>query len=173
MLDTFYARLRRCGDVACTGRPFTEHSSFPVLTVDTADRRPPWQQVAGIIRETTGSGRLAPGEQIPSVHELAARHGIRTVTLQHALTALADERLISVRQGAARSSRACQERHHGVAAAPQGLGMAARGPGASRTGAGRWRRKRSATSTRSCPARSPQRPGGSGPTATRQTQRSC
>ena len=39
MLDTLYARLRRCGDVACTGRPFTEHSSFPVLTVSRRARR--------------------------------------------------------------------------------------------------------------------------------------
>ena len=25
VLDTFYARLRRCGDLACNRRPFTEH----------------------------------------------------------------------------------------------------------------------------------------------------
>jgi integrase len=29
LLDTFYARLRRCGDLTCTGKPFTEHRSSP------------------------------------------------------------------------------------------------------------------------------------------------
>ena len=33
VLDTFYTRLRRCGNLACTGRPFFEHTSFPVLQV--------------------------------------------------------------------------------------------------------------------------------------------
>ena len=33
VLDTFYARLRKCGDLTCTGRPFTEHSRFPALVV--------------------------------------------------------------------------------------------------------------------------------------------
>jgi hypothetical protein len=25
LLDTLYARLMRCGNLACTGKPFTEH----------------------------------------------------------------------------------------------------------------------------------------------------
>jgi Phage integrase, N-terminal SAM-like domain len=33
VLDTFYARLRRCSDLSCTGQPFTEHRSFPALDV--------------------------------------------------------------------------------------------------------------------------------------------
>jgi len=40
VLDTLYARLRRRGDVASAGRPFIEHSTFPVLTIDTPDPRP-------------------------------------------------------------------------------------------------------------------------------------
>ena len=31
LLDTFYARLMRCGNLACTGRPFTEHRNVPDL----------------------------------------------------------------------------------------------------------------------------------------------
>jgi hypothetical protein len=38
LLDTFYARLRRCGDLTCTGRPFTEHRSFPGLTIEPGVR---------------------------------------------------------------------------------------------------------------------------------------
>jgi hypothetical protein len=33
MLDSFYARLRKCGDLACNGRPFIEHTMFPALEV--------------------------------------------------------------------------------------------------------------------------------------------
>ena len=40
MLDTLYARLRRCSDIACvSGRPFTERNLFPVLS-DAGGGRP-------------------------------------------------------------------------------------------------------------------------------------
>ncbi len=64
ILDTFYARLRRCGNLACTGRPFTEHSDFPALVIKRGDPPPAWQQVADTLREAIGSGRLAPGEML-------------------------------------------------------------------------------------------------------------
>jgi hypothetical protein len=34
VLDTFYARLMRCGNLACTGRPFTEHRTLIRETLD-------------------------------------------------------------------------------------------------------------------------------------------
>ncbi len=45
LLDLLYAQLRRCGDHACTGKPFTEHRNAPVLTIDPASGQPAWQQV--------------------------------------------------------------------------------------------------------------------------------
>jgi integrase len=39
LLDTFYARLMRCGTLACTGKPFTEHRNVPDLRPDPADPR--------------------------------------------------------------------------------------------------------------------------------------
>ena len=99
ILDTLYARLRRCGDLACTGRPFTEHSNFPALVIKPDDHRPARQQAADTIREAICSGQLAPGEQLPSVRELADRQGLPVATLQHALAALAAEGVITVRQG--------------------------------------------------------------------------
>jgi integrase len=39
LLDTLYARLMRCGDLACTGKPFTEHRNVPDLRADPADPR--------------------------------------------------------------------------------------------------------------------------------------
>jgi hypothetical protein len=37
LLDTLYARLMRCGNLACTGKPFTEHRHIPDLRPDPAD----------------------------------------------------------------------------------------------------------------------------------------
>jgi len=68
VLDTFYARLRKCGDLTCTGRPFTEHHSFPALVVERGDPRPGWQQVADTIKDAIGSGQLTSGEQLPSFY---------------------------------------------------------------------------------------------------------
>ena len=31
ILDQLYARLKRCGDLTCTGRPFTEHRNIPAI----------------------------------------------------------------------------------------------------------------------------------------------
>jgi integrase len=99
VLDTFYARLHRCGDLTCTGRPFTEHSGFPELVIRPGDPRPAWQQAADTIREVIRSGWLAPGETLPSVRELAARHGLPAAAVQVALATLAAEGAITVRQG--------------------------------------------------------------------------
>ena len=98
VLDTLYTRLRRCGNLACTGRPFTEHTSFPPLQV-VASRWTAWQQVASTIRDAIRSGQLPAGEQLPSAREMADRYGLRLATAQHALALLADEGLIVVHQG--------------------------------------------------------------------------
>src|SRR5260370_30445366 len=47
LLDTLYAPLMRCGNLARTGKPFTEHRHIPDLRPDPADRRFAWQQAAG------------------------------------------------------------------------------------------------------------------------------
>jgi hypothetical protein len=46
LLDTLYARLMRCGNPACTGKPFTEHRNIPDLRPNPADPRLEWQQAA-------------------------------------------------------------------------------------------------------------------------------
>ena len=45
------------------------------------------------------SGVLAAGEPLPSVRGMSALQDVPVATLQHALTVLADEGLIVVRQG--------------------------------------------------------------------------
>ena len=41
ILDQLYTRLKRCGDLACTGRPFTEHRNIPALVSNPGDPRRP------------------------------------------------------------------------------------------------------------------------------------
>jgi integrase len=99
LLDLLYTHLKRCGDHACTGKPFTEHRSAPVLTIDPASGQPAWQQVANTIAEAIRSGKLPPGEPLPSVREISALQGVPVATLQHALAVLACEGLLVIRQG--------------------------------------------------------------------------
>jgi integrase len=56
ILDTLYARLMRCGNLACTGKPFTEHRHIPDLRPDPADRRVEWEQAADRVRAAISSG---------------------------------------------------------------------------------------------------------------------
>lgn len=81
----------RCGELSCTGRPFTEQGRVPVLIADPADSRPGWEQAAGRLRDAIVAGELAPGEPLPSVRELNDLQGVRAATIKHALTVLADE----------------------------------------------------------------------------------
>ena len=99
LLDTFYARLRRCGDLTCTGRSFIEHRRFPGLTIEPGGSRSPWPQAAAAIREAVGSGQLAPGEELPSVRELAAQYGLPVAAVRRAFEELAREGVIAVRHG--------------------------------------------------------------------------
>jgi hypothetical protein len=76
ILDKLYAELKRCGDLACTGRPFIEHRNVPVLTIDPRDPRPAWQQVTAALTEAIRSSVLVPGDELPSITEVSALQGI-------------------------------------------------------------------------------------------------
>ena len=99
LLDLLYSQLKRCGDLACTGKPFTEHRNVPVLIVDPTSRQPAWQQVADTIGNAIRSGMLSAGETLPSVREMSDLQDVPVATLQHALAVLAEEGLIVIRQG--------------------------------------------------------------------------
>src|SRR6516165_5697770 len=99
LLNTFYARLMRCGNLACTGKPFTEHRNVPDLRPDPADPRLEWQQAADRVRAAIRSGQLASGDTLPSVPDLARLQGLKPGTVRHALIALAKDGLIEIRQG--------------------------------------------------------------------------
>ena len=97
LLDTLYARLMRCGNLACTGKPFTEHRNIPDLRPDPADPRPEWQQAADKLRAAIRSAELAPGDALPSVPELHELQGLKPGTVRHAFLALAEEGLVHIR----------------------------------------------------------------------------
>ena len=77
ILDKLYAELKRCGDLSCTGRPFTEHRNIPALVINPRDPRPAWQQVTETLTEAIRSGFLAPGDELPSITELSRAAGHR------------------------------------------------------------------------------------------------
>jgi integrase len=99
VLDKLYSRLRRCGDLACTGSPFVEHRSMPALAVDPADPRPAWQQVKAALAAAIQSGVLAPGDERGSITEVSALQQIGTSVYRRALEALAADGLIITRHG--------------------------------------------------------------------------
>jgi integrase len=99
LLDNLYARLKKCGDLACTGRLFTEHRHVPDLRPDPSDPRMKWQQTAGKVREAITCGALVPGDDLPSVSELARLQGLKPGTIQHAFLVLAEEGLLVIRHG--------------------------------------------------------------------------
>lgn len=61
--------------------------------------RPPSEQIAGILRAAIRSGRLDPGERLPSQTELANHYQVARETVKSAQRALEAERLIVRRQG--------------------------------------------------------------------------
>jgi integrase len=99
ILDKLYAELKRCGDLSCTGRPFTEHRNIPALVINPRDRRPAWQQVTETLAEAIRSGILAPGDELSSITEVSTLQGIGTGVIRHALEALTADGLILARRG--------------------------------------------------------------------------
>jgi len=97
LLDKLYAKLRRCGNVACTGKPFIEHRYVPPPIKPGAE--PPYRQLAAGLRTDIETGVLPPGEKLPSVKVLATHVGIATDTVQKALKQLRADGLIIGRQG--------------------------------------------------------------------------
>lgn len=70
------------------------------MTLDfEADDRPPYLQAAELLRGEITSGRLKPGDKLPSSRTLQERYGIASSTVQNALRLLKSEGLIYSVQG--------------------------------------------------------------------------
>lgn len=67
--------------------------------LDPDDPRPPFRQVADVLRSGIESGTLAPGEQLPTLQALASQYGVSIGTVKSALGVLRELGLIVSRQG--------------------------------------------------------------------------
>jgi GntR family transcriptional regulator len=69
------------------------------LTIDPNDGRPMYRQIADGIKNLIASGKLAEGQALPSVRQMAADLNVNLNTIATAYRALEDEGLISIRHG--------------------------------------------------------------------------
>ncbi|MEV6285528.1 winged helix-turn-helix domain-containing protein [Kribbella sp. NPDC051770] len=67
--------------------------------IDLSDPRPPFKQVANALRAAILTGKVKPGEKLPSQNELATQYGVARMTIQQSLRILRDEGLIVSRVG--------------------------------------------------------------------------
>jgi len=70
-----------------------------LIRLDEQDPRPIYGQVVAQIKEQAASGALSPGEELPSVRELADSLGINLHTVHRAYQKLRDDGVISLRLG--------------------------------------------------------------------------
>jgi DNA-binding GntR family transcriptional regulator len=69
--------------------------------LEPAPRAPrgPYEVIATSLREQIHDGRLAPGDLVPTTHDLAVAHNVSIATAHRAIALLADEGLIDVSRG--------------------------------------------------------------------------
>jgi GntR family transcriptional regulator len=67
--------------------------------VDRSDDRPPYRQIAGLLRERIKLGRLSPGEQLPSESELIQHFRVARMTVRQAIQELRGEGLVVAEHG--------------------------------------------------------------------------
>jgi len=70
-----------------------------LLTVDSASRKPIYEQLADGLKELIARGQLAEGVALPPVRQLAADLGVNLNTVAAAYRQLQSEGLIRVRHG--------------------------------------------------------------------------
>lgn len=69
------------------------------LSIDEKDSRPIYLQIINQIKEQVGDGTLKPGDELPSVRELADSLGINLHTVRSAYLKLRDQGIIDLRLG--------------------------------------------------------------------------
>lgn len=69
------------------------------LSIDDKDNRPIYVQIIGQIREQIGRGTLRPGDELPSVRELADSLGVNMHTVRSAYLKLRDQGMVNLRLG--------------------------------------------------------------------------
>ena len=67
--------------------------------IDRADDRPPYRQIAAMLREAIESNRLASGDRLPSEAELIEHFGVARMTVRQAVQELRGEGLVVSEHG--------------------------------------------------------------------------
>lgn len=67
--------------------------------IDRADDKPPYRQIAGMLREAIGSGQLSAGERLPSEAALIEHFGVARMTVRQAVQELRSEGLVISEHG--------------------------------------------------------------------------
>ncbi len=70
-----------------------------LITIDERDPRPIYLQIISQLKEQVRRGELLPGDELPSVRELAEMLGINLHTVHHAYQKLRDQGVIHLRLG--------------------------------------------------------------------------
>jgi GntR family transcriptional regulator len=70
-----------------------------MIRVDVTSPRPLEDQIAAGLRQALAHGEIGPGDELPSVRQLAGDLGVHWNTVARAYRRLADERLLIVRRG--------------------------------------------------------------------------
>ena len=70
-----------------------------LLSINDQDPRPVYVQIVSQIKEQIQRGSLKPGDELPSVRELAASLGINMHTVRRAYVVLRDQKLLVFRLG--------------------------------------------------------------------------
>jgi DNA-binding transcriptional regulator YhcF (GntR family) len=84
------------------------------MTLDPDDSRPPYLQVAGLLKAAILTREFAPGAQLPSGAEMAETYGVSRQTIQSALKELKKWNLTVSRAGSGTYVRANTERPVGL-----------------------------------------------------------
>lgn len=67
--------------------------------IDRAEDKPPYRQIAGMLRDAIRSNWLAPGERLPSETELIEHFGVARMTVRQAVQELRSEGLVIAQHG--------------------------------------------------------------------------
>lgn len=67
--------------------------------IDRDSFEPPYHQLAAILRGQISSGRLRPGDRLPSEVQLCEQYEVSPMTVRRALNALLDDGLVSAERG--------------------------------------------------------------------------
>ena len=72
---------------------------MPVPVAAPRAPRGPYEVIDAELREQIATGRLRPGDHLPTIAELAARHGVAAGTVHRAMDLLRSDGLVDTSRG--------------------------------------------------------------------------